>query len=237
MRHASRLLSFHRRCSAYFLAYISHPGHLLSTAYCRQSQCLYRRRNSTCPVPRAPVLVQVLESGQVLHYGLRKSTCQYSKHGCSLAPTSAALHSPGKQRSHIRTSQLHQEVQRLSRRVETELRRCPTGYDESRVQSDMSGNASKSNLRGYAAAGLEASLHNLLTSARLTRVLTHCTWEKTTVAISKCGSKVGRYASSVCIAVPELHGEAVRGRVLVRRGFFSDGVLFSVHGYNSIILT
>ena len=36
-------------------------------------------------------------------------------------------------------------------------------------------------------------------------------------------------------AVPELHGEAVRGRVLVRRGFFSDGVLFSVHGYNSII--
>ena len=31
------------------------------------------------------------------------------------------------------------------------------------------------------------------------RVLTHCTWEKTTVAISKCGSKVGRYASSVCM--------------------------------------
>jgi hypothetical protein len=29
-------------------------------------------------------------------------------------------------------------------------------------------------------------------------------------------------------AVPELHGEAVRGRVLVCRGFFSDGVLFSV---------
>jgi hypothetical protein len=42
-------------------------------------------------------------------------------------------------------------------------------------------------------------LHNLLTRARLTRVLTHCTWEKTTVAISKCGSKVGRYASSVCM--------------------------------------
>ena len=56
----------------------------------------------------------------------------------------------------------------------------------------MSGNASKSNLRGYAAAGLEASLHNLLTRARLSRVLTHCTWENTTVAISKCGSKVGR---------------------------------------------
>ena len=29
-------------------------------------------------------------------------------------------------------------------------------------------------------------------------------------------------------AVPGLHGEAVRGRVLVCRGFFSDGVLFSV---------
>ena len=33
----------------------------------------------------------------------------------------------------------------------------------------------------------------------MTRVLTHCTWEKTTVAISKCGSKVGRYASSVLL--------------------------------------
>ena len=39
----------------------------------------------------------------------------------------------------------------------------------------------------------------MLTTARLTRVLTHCTWENTTVAISKCGSKVGRYASSVCM--------------------------------------
>ena len=58
-----------------------------------------------------------------------------------------------------------------------------------------SGNASKSNVRGYAAAGLEASLHNLLTRARLWRVLTHCTWEKTTVAISKCGSKAGRVVS------------------------------------------
>ena len=57
------------------------------------------------------------------------------------------------------------------------------------------GNASKSNLSGYAAAGLEASLHDLLTSARLTRVLTHCTWENTKVAISKCGSKVGRFVS------------------------------------------
>jgi hypothetical protein len=38
---------------------------------------------------------------------------------------------------------------------------------------------------------LEASLHNLLTRARLWRVLTHCTWENTSVAISKCGSKIG----------------------------------------------
>ena len=42
---------------------------------------------------------------------------------------------------------------------------------------------------------LEASLHNLLTSARLWRVLKHCTWEKTTVAMSKCGSKIGRFVS------------------------------------------
>ena len=46
-------------------------------------------------VPRAPVLVQVLESGQVSIIGCVKSTCVYSKQGCSLAPTSAALHSPG----------------------------------------------------------------------------------------------------------------------------------------------
>ena len=30
----------HRRCFAYFSAYISHSGHLLSTAYCKQSQRL-----------------------------------------------------------------------------------------------------------------------------------------------------------------------------------------------------
>ena len=55
----------------------------------------------------------------------------------------------------------------------------------------MSANASKSNVRGYAAAGLEASLHSLLTRARLTRVLMHCTWENTTVATSIPGSKIG----------------------------------------------
>ena len=52
-----------------------------------------------------------------------------------------------------------------------------------------------SNLRGYAAAVFEASLHNLLTWARLRRVWTSCTWEKTTVAMSKCGSKIGRFVS------------------------------------------
>ena len=62
---------------------------------------------------------------------------------------------------------------------------CPTGMFE-RVKVE---------LRGYAAAGLEASLHSLLTTARLTRVLTHCTWENTTVAISKCGSKIGLFVS------------------------------------------
>ena len=70
----------------------------------------------------------------------------------------------------------------------------------------MVGNASKSNLRGYAAAGLEASLHNLLTRARLSRVLTHCTWENTTVAISRPGSKVGPHASS--LRCPFLSGMA-----------------------------
>ena len=53
----------------------------------------------------------------------------------------------------------------------------------------------KSNLRGYPAASFEASLHNLLTWASLRRVATHCTCEKTTVAISKLGSNVGWYAS------------------------------------------
>ena len=44
---------------------------------------------------------------------------------------------------------------------------------------------------------MEASLHNLLTRARLWRVLTHCTWENTTAAISRPGSKVGLCASSL----------------------------------------
>ena len=65
------------------------------------------------------------------------------------------------------------------------------------IQSDMNGNASKLNLKGYASAVLEASLHVLLTTARLWRVLTHCTWEKTTVVISRPGSKVGLYALSL----------------------------------------
>ena len=39
----------------------------------------------------------------------------------------SSLTLPGQQRRCIRLPQLHQEVQRLSRRVETELRRCPSG--------------------------------------------------------------------------------------------------------------
>ncbi|MDA9080667.1 hypothetical protein N9M16_04500 [Candidatus Dependentiae bacterium] len=65
------------------------------------------------------------------------------------------------------------------------------------MSGSMLGNASKSNLSGYLRIVLEASLHILLTSARLWRVLKHCTWEKTTVATSRPGSKVGRYASSL----------------------------------------
>jgi len=38
-------------------------------------------------------------------------------------------------------------------------------------------------------------------------------------------------------AVPGLHGEAVRGRVLVCRGFFSDGVLFSVLSLQNMKVT
>ena len=38
-------------------------------------------------------------------------------------------------------------------------------------------------------------------------------------------------------AVPELNGEAVRGRVLVCRGFFSDGVLFSVLSHQNTKVT
>ena len=49
---------------------------------------------------------------------------------------------------------------------------------------------------------MEASLHNLLTRLRLTRVLTHCTWEKTTVAISRPGSKIGRYGSGTLTPKP-----------------------------------
>ena len=69
----------------------------------------------------------------------------------------------------------------------------------------------KSNLRGYPAASFEASLHNLLTWASLTRVPTHCTCEKTTVAISKLGSNVGWYASSLRLPLRSCMA-ALRGR-------------------------
>ena len=80
-------------------------------------------------------------------------------------------------------------------------------------QEGMYAKAPQSNLKGYAAAGLEASLHNLLTRARLWRVLTHCTWEKTTVAISKCGSKVGRYGSSLRLPLRSSMVALARARV------------------------
>ena len=69
----------------------------------------------------------------------------------------------------------------------------------------------RSNLRGYPAASFEASLHNLLTWASLTRVPTHCTCEKTTVAISKLGSNVGWYASSLRLPLRSCMA-ALRGR-------------------------
>ena len=81
----------------------------------------------------------------------------------------------------------------------------------------------KSNLLGYATAGFEASLHNLLTRARLRRVSTHCTWENTKVATSKPGSKTvprfGWMASSLrlplrsCMVV--VWGRKCQGRCLL----------------------
>ena len=87
-----------------------------------------RLRSARGRVPRAPVLVQVLESGQVSIFGCVTARERTPSKVVLSRPTSAVLHSPGEQRSNIRVSQrVHQEVQRLSRRVETELRRCPTG--------------------------------------------------------------------------------------------------------------
>ena len=85
----------------------------------------------------------------------------------------------------------------------------------------LCGNAPKSNLTGYAAAGLEASLHNLLTSARLSRVLTHRTWEKTTVAISMLGSKVGRLVSDTHMSLwVDMVAREGEWAVFLRRGFY-----------------
>ena len=106
-------------------ARVRSQGHPFSCKYWRTGKCPLWAAKARVRVPRAPVLVQVLESGQVSISRLRRARV-HSNQGCSLAPTSAVLHSPGEQRSRIRRSQLHQEVQRLSRRVETELRRCPS---------------------------------------------------------------------------------------------------------------
>ena len=82
-------------------------------------------------VPTAPVLTQVLESGQVpiLGCGMARactpSTVVLSRplqHPYT-SPQSSVVTYVG---PYIRLPQFHQEVQRLSRRVETELRRCPT---------------------------------------------------------------------------------------------------------------
>jgi hypothetical protein len=59
----------------------------------------------------------------------------------------------------------------------------------------------------------------------LTRVLTHCTWENTTVAISKCKSKAGRVVSdtdmSLWVDMVAREGEWGEQPFLRRRGFFS----------------
>jgi hypothetical protein len=164
--------------------------------------------------------VQVLESGQVSIIGCDRARAHTPiSTSCSLAPTSAALHSPGKQRSCIRSSQVHQEVQRLSRRVETGLRRCPYGYDTSTPRPrNHVGNAPQSNLRGYAAAGLEASLHNLLTSARLTAGLDALHVGEDHGRDIQVRIEGGTVRIERLYAVPELHGDGA-GRRVRRRGF------------------
>jgi hypothetical protein len=87
------------------------------------------------------------------------------------------------------------------------------------------------NLRGYAAAGLEASLHSLLTRARLTRVLTHCTWENTRVATSMPGSKIGCLVSgtdmslevemATVVYVDRVKGQHIVARVRVSESWLS----------------
>ena len=153
-------------------------------------------------VPRAPVLVQVLENGQLSMIGcVRARPC---------IPSTVVLSHPLQQPyTPLYSSVAAYVVPHFTKKSNDSLvgqRQSFVVVQQAYEMSSplprtvvMCGNASKSNLRGYAAEGLEASLHNLLTSARLWRVLTHCTWEKTTVAISKCGSKVGRYASSTCL--------------------------------------
>ena len=77
----------------------------------------------------------------------------------------------------------------------------------------MSGNASKSNLRGYAAAGLEASFHNLLTTAGLDALhVGEHHGRDIQVRIEGGTVRIERL-----YAVPELHGDGA-GRRVRRRG-------------------
>jgi len=101
-----------------------------------------------------------------------------------------------------------------------------------RVPEGMRGNALKSNLRGYAAAGLEASLHNLLTRARLWRVLTHRTWENTTRSRRPCRDQrsVASYRVPTCRSRSKWRrreGESERV-VAFSRGFSWRGFLIEV---------
>ena len=147
--------------------------------------CKYWRAGK-CPLTAAPQHVYVLQCKVVLSRPLQQS---YTP--------------PGKQRSCITlVPQLHQEVQRLSRMVETVLRRCPTGLvtEYSASVRSCPGTRRSRTCEGTQRQAWRRPSTTCSPARGLRRVLTHCTWEKTTVAISKCGSKVGRYASSVCMS-------------------------------------
>ena len=77
-------------------------------------------------VPRAPVLVQVLESGQVPINGCVSARDVLQTEVVLSRPLQQSYTPPGSSVVTYVLPQLHQEVQRLSRRAETELRRCPS---------------------------------------------------------------------------------------------------------------
>ena len=78
-------------------------------------------------VPRAPVLVQVLESGQVSIKGCVMARLLTPIKFVLSLPLQQSYTPPASRVFTYVSSQFHQEVQRLSRRAETELRRCPAG--------------------------------------------------------------------------------------------------------------